>query len=46
MGRVVLQAIARSTTSALAGEWADRATLIRDLEAVYALLLSGLRDRS
>lgn len=45
LGRAVLQATGRFHHPALAGEWTDQARLTRDLEAVYALLLRGLRDR-
>jgi AcrR family transcriptional regulator len=45
LGRAVLQATARFHHPAMAGEWTDQATLTRDLEAVFALLLHGLRDR-
>jgi AcrR family transcriptional regulator len=46
VGRAILHATARFHHPALSGEWADRATLTRDLEAVYALLLRGLLDRT
>jgi len=46
VGRAILQATARFHHPALAGEWSDRATLTRDLETVYALLLRGLLDRT
>jgi AcrR family transcriptional regulator len=46
VGRAILHATARFHHPALAGEWADRAALTRDLEAVYALLLRGLLDRT
>jgi hypothetical protein len=44
-GRAVLHATARFHPPALAGEWGDRTMLAAELEAVYALLQSGLLAR-
>jgi hypothetical protein len=46
VGRAILHATARFHHPALAGEWGDRSTLAAELEAVYALLLRGLLDRT
>lgn len=42
-GRAVLHATARFHHPALAGEWGDPVVLARELEAVYTLILRGLR---